>query len=475
MDPGHFLLGAFERLAEQHLSKDQVSGRRTAAARSLDAVFGVDINPFAASIARFRLLAAALRFANVSTLTEAPNFRINVAVGDSLFHGPHPGRLRRVLETTERQSETTRHLYETEDATLVERFLSQKYHAVVANPPYITPKDPAVNNAYRERYRTCYRKYSLAVPFMERLFDLALRGTTLHAGYVGQITTNSFMKREFGKKLVQEYLASHIDLTDVIDTSGAYIPGHSTPTVLLIGRNRLPVGDQVRAVLGIRGEPITPANPALGHVWLSVIDLIDQPGAENHYVSVANIDRVLLASHPWSLRGGVARPLKNLIESHSTYRLDKLQDSIGVGGISGVDEVYVDKYQSLINRAGIEKHIVRRLVVGDRVRDWYLTNLPDVVFPYHGSGLIDIHEIPGLYRRLWPFRTIMGERRTFRKTSYFEEGRPWWGWHQVALKRIRVPYSIAFAFVATHNHFVLDRGDKVFQANSASYQTTTRC
>jgi hypothetical protein len=29
----------------------------------------------------------------------------------------------------------------------------------------------------------------------------------------------------------------------VVDTSGAYIPGHGTPTVILFGRHRAPVGD----------------------------------------------------------------------------------------------------------------------------------------------------------------------------------------------------------------------------------------
>ena len=43
---------------------------------------------------------------------------------------------------------------------------------------------------------------------------------TAGAGYIGQITANSFMKREFGKKLIEEFL-SQIDLTHVIDTSGA--------------------------------------------------------------------------------------------------------------------------------------------------------------------------------------------------------------------------------------------------------------
>ena len=80
-------------------------------------------------------------------------------------------------------------------------------------------------------------KYALAVPFIERFFDLALDGRTGPvAGYVGLIVANSFMKREFGKKLIEEDLP-RLDLTHVIDTSGAYIPGHGTPTVILFGRN----------------------------------------------------------------------------------------------------------------------------------------------------------------------------------------------------------------------------------------------
>ena len=44
------------------------------------------------------------------------------------------------------------------------------------------------------------------------------------------------MKREFGSKLIEDFLA-HQDLRLVADTSGAYIPGHGTPTVILVGRN----------------------------------------------------------------------------------------------------------------------------------------------------------------------------------------------------------------------------------------------
>ena len=91
----------------------------------------------------------------------------------------------------------------------------------------------------RSLSRACHRQYSLAVPFTERFFDLALASENGRCGYVGMITANSFMKREFGKKLIEEFFP-RIDLTHVVDTSGAYIPGHGTPTVILFGRNRKP-------------------------------------------------------------------------------------------------------------------------------------------------------------------------------------------------------------------------------------------
>ena len=85
------------------------------------------------------------------------------------------------------------------------------------------------------------------------------------------------MKREFGRKLIEQVLP-RLDLTHVIDTSGAYIPGHGTPTVILFGRHRAPVGDAVRTVMGIKGEPSTPDDPAQGLVWSAIVEQIDQAG-----------------------------------------------------------------------------------------------------------------------------------------------------------------------------------------------------
>jgi hypothetical protein len=166
---------------------------------------------------------------------------------------------------------------------------------VVGNPPYITVKDKKLNEAYREMFGSCHRKYSLVAPFMERFFDLAVKGspgqpvtgapelalglpaTELQsqpqpAGYVGMITANSFMKREFGKTLIENFIPRW-DVTRVIDTSVAHIPEHGTPTVILFGKHQNPVRQVVRTVMGIKGEPSTPQDPACGLVWRSIIEL----------------------------------------------------------------------------------------------------------------------------------------------------------------------------------------------------------
>jgi hypothetical protein len=459
---GHFLLGAFARLFERWLQQEPGTPARELAQRALDQVAGVDLNPFAVAIARFRLLVAALRACSVARLADAPAFHLHVAAGDSLLHGARPGVEGARQEFLLREDDPLGHLYHAEDEAALRRILGRRYHAVVGNPPYITPKDAAQNQAYRERYRSCHRKYALSVPFTERFFDLAIApgtGAIESAGFVGMITANSFMKREFGKKIVEE-LIPRWDLTHVVDTSGAYIPGHGTPTVILFGRHRRPVEPTIRAVMGIRGEPSTPDDPAHGLVWSAIVKQVDLPGSQSDFVSVADVSRDRFEQHPWSIGGGGAAELKELLDEQESKLADGVE-LIGVFGMTNADDAMLAPYHAFVRRQ-VEEDAVRRLVVGDEIRDWALASGDHVLFPYRDEALVQLGELPGLRRWLWPVRTVMGNRATFAKLTYFKEGRPWWEWHQVTLERLRTPLSIAFAEVATHNHFVLDRGEKVF-------------
>jgi hypothetical protein len=112
----------------------------------------VDLNPFAVAISRFRLLVAALLASDVHKLSEAPDFRIHVAIGDSLLHGKRFGMTATegMFEGAEHYAGTgLAHAYASEDLIEVRRILGRQYHAVVGNPPYIVVKDAALNRAYR--------------------------------------------------------------------------------------------------------------------------------------------------------------------------------------------------------------------------------------------------------------------------------------------------------------------------------------
>ncbi len=236
---GHFVLGAFRRLTKLWADEQPTKDRHERVRAALDSVHGVDINPFAIAIARFRLLVAAMAAANIRTLAAAVDYEwpIKLAVGDSLIKA-------RQLELSlvgDQGDPLAEFSYATEDVQDYPGILEAgRYHVVVGNPPYITVKDKNLNEIYRGLYSACSGKYALSVPFAQRFFELAKLGEQDGRGYgrVGQITANSFMKREFGTKLIEEFFTHAVELTEVIDTSGAYIPGHGTPTVILIGTRR---------------------------------------------------------------------------------------------------------------------------------------------------------------------------------------------------------------------------------------------
>ena len=462
---GHFLLGAFHRLLHEWQTREPAVNVRELAQRSFDAVHGVDLNPYAVAIARFRLLIAALKASDIHRLADAPAFHTNLATGDSLLHGPRPGGERQMYLSAE--ADPLRHVYDTEDAAELRRILGARYQVVVGNPPYITVKDKALNEEYRQRFGSCYRQYSLAVPFMERFFDLGIVPADAElepASYIGLITANSFMKREFGKRLIEKFIPRW-DLTHVIDSAGAYIPGHGTPTVILFGRHRRAVSDAVRAVLGIRGEPATPDDPSKGLVWSAIVDQIDKPLSQSAFVSVTDMPKISFHSHPWSIGGGGAAELSQLIEQQCERTLGDLAESIGFFQDTHADEAFVQPRGFVKRRQlGIGFRLHTR---GEEIRDWTVTSSESILFPYD-ADLRQWGGIPSEPRWGWFYdlKPVLQARRTFGGETYRAAGRPWFDYHQFPKQRMRSPLSITFAFVATHNHFALDRGGKVFNRSA---------
>ncbi|WCD92319.1 BREX-2 system adenine-specific DNA-methyltransferase PglX [Microbacterium sp. nov. GSS16] len=455
---GHFLLGAFERLVASWAEAAPAEDRRARVQKALDSIHGVDLNPFAIAISRFRLTVAALRASGLKSLVEAPAFHYHLAIGDSLLGSVNPNA---GLELGDDEYFE----YDAEDLTEYADILkSGQYHVVVGNPPYIQPPDAKLRDTYRALYPTCHRKYALTVPFMELLFRLAKRPNGGSAGYVGQITSNSFMKREFGKKLIEQFLSGnftgmspdYVDLTHIIDTSGAYIPGHGTPTVILAGRPRKPQLDTVVAVLGVRGEPQQPSDPADGLVWRDIVDHVDRQGYEGPYVTISDVPRSTFASFPWSLSGGGAGDLKERLEE-DRRQLGNVVESMGFGAITGLDDFHVR--DALTGSAAWESVPTLPYVEGEAVRDWGIQRHRVVLNPY-GPGMPRSESAT-----YWPYRHSLDAVLYFGATPTMRG--QWWGEFAFANPgRLSSTRLIALAFVATHNHFVLTHQQAVLNKSA---------
>lgn len=392
---GHFLLGAFDRLFEEWSKPEHgINNPVVAAQNALDSIFGVDINPFAVAITRFRLLLAAITASGTKKLNQQSYaWSVNLAVGDSLRWGRKPGF------GNEREGIATQGEFDFdskieklgyEEPESLRRILGQGYHVVVGNPPYIIVRDRAQSADYRSLYSTCFQKYSLGVPFTQRFWELAIRKgeriqtnaemTSPASGYVGMITTNSFMKREFGKKLVEEFFPK-TDLTHILDTSGAYIPGHGTPTVILFGRPQRPVSQTVRAVLGIKGEPSTPQDPSQGLVWRSIVKHFDIADAKDDYTSSADLSRTTFAKHPWSIGGGGAAGLMAVLDDVKENCLGDLCTSIGYASFPGLDDPFGQNRKAL-HRNGISEGLIKNYIDGEAIRDWSISLSSAALTPY---------------------------------------------------------------------------------------------
>lgn len=466
---GHFLLGAFERLLDHRLRAEPGLDVRAAAHKALDAVYGADINPYAIAIARFRLTLAFLEKGGYRRLEDAPKLALHLAVADSLLHNPQ--RKLAYQRSTEDATQTSfgeqrleergvwerSSLYELEDPAAVRDVLYREHAAVVGNPPYITPKDAKLRELYRGIYSSAVEQYHLSAPCIERFFCLARE-----RGHVGLITDNAFMKREYGRALIEKVLP-YINIQLIVNTAGAFIPGHGTPTLLLFGTAEPEVGGDVHAVLPKRGEPSTPADPARGLVWSSIADHWREPGFENEYISVSLVDRPWLRRHPWILAGGGAIELFKLLESRSKTTLGGMVAAIGRTTVAGEDDLWLAEPGGW-RRFGLEASAIP-LVIGEAVRDWSIDNATEILYPYKQIGGEAVDGGHPLVRVLWPWRTLLWNRRVFGKQMK-AVGRRFYEHLEHYTDKLRTPLSIAFAFVATHNHFVLDRGGKVFNRSA---------
>jgi hypothetical protein len=453
---GHFLLGSFSRLF--HLWRKRVDNDIVAAQKAFDGVWGVDINPFAVAIARFRLIVAALKACEIRRLKAAPAWKINLAIGDSLLFGSRWERngektAEQQFFNTEKESWAPE-IYACEDQEAITEVLGQQYHVVVGNPPYIRSFDSARNDAYRKRFsKSTSGKFTLTIPFFERFFELCL-GTD-KVGYTGFITSGEFMKADFGKKLVKE-LVPNLELTHVIDTANVPLEGHGTNTIIVFGRNRKSDAD-VRLVQGIKGESPPPVVHSESRVWHAIVSMLDVADYEDEFISVSDEPKETFCQHPWNITGGGATKVRDLIESASGKTLKQIVADVGVGFVTGKDKVFeVPKHVAIRN--GVSEEDVVSILNGEDFRDWVWVRQSHAVFPFRRAsqgGVFKPQLCESSKKFLWRFRTSLWNRLWFKQTQK-QRGLEWWQFGHISNQKADSPESIFWGEISTHNHFGFD-------------------
>jgi hypothetical protein len=458
---GTFLLAMFRRLDEHWSNRDPSMPRQERVARILRAVHGVDRSPVAAAIARFRLLVAAVAACGANRLADLPPLEIVVASADALLSGrgaprPDMGLLADDEASADFGGDDVRF-------SAIDLLGADSYHVVVGNPPYLTPKDKAEADTYRAVYPYLTGAYALTVPFIIRFFQLGTNDAAGSAGYIGLLVSNSFMKREFGRHLVEDFLPT-VDVTHVIDTSGMFIPGHGTPTAVLIGRSRSPEKRSVTAVISLRGEPEVPADPSQGIVLRSIRRGLAAFPYEDEWVQVADIERSVLGAFPLNLAGVGVTEILRLMRRGG--RLGERVVRIGYFANTGADDIFTAPPASF-RRVRAESAPLIPVITGSEIRDWQAqVRLDGALFPETDGAAGYLENFPRHRRRLWPYRTVLELRRNYSGRSYLEDGRRWYDWHQIADEPDAHPWRLVFPWVSTHNHFAVLR-DRAAPLNSA--------
>ncbi len=451
---GHFLLGAFEDVFAQWAARLGPGAETTweAAQRALASVYGADLNEYACALTRFRLLLAVVRMTGVRDLERLRTLHANVIVCDSLIPWERlaaeglPGIPIAWLE----------HYGSDEERAAATAFFARGFHAVVGNPPYISVKDKKKREDYRRAWpRSASGKYSLSAPMTERFLTMPVRD-----GYSGLIVANNFCKREFGKGLIEKVLRE-VRLELVVDTSGAYLPGHGTPTVMLFASRRVPAlaTHAIPVVAGKRGEPREPEIAERGLVWSSIAAHAGEIGYDDTWIAVQSMPQATLLQHPWSLGTDAVLALKAKLDAFP--RLKSLGAEAGPAVIIIEDEAFIRRYAR-----GLP---LRPTVFGEDVRDWQIRDSGLKVLPAIRSVDQKPEEIERICENLWHLRSSLYGRPTFGGQTYRQrpDEKKWWQFHQVTASRLGagVP-KIAVGEVATNSQFVLDESDAIFTRTS---------
>jgi hypothetical protein len=336
------------------------------------------------------------------------------------------------------------------------------FDLVVGNPPFVTARNATKRELYRERWpRVCYKEFQLVCPFIQMSFALLRAG-----GQLGFIVSNAFAMREFGKPLLEDFLPT-VHLQKIVNCDGLSFPGHGTPTCLILARTPSEASDTawkdtpIRVATRLPGGGDLLALPEESPLWHALATHHNSPGYRDGRIAVT--DRVRAEVLKWPLNfDSSAEVTKREIERNAPDRLKDFVSDVGYSVLTKSDDIFfVPLHLARIH--AIEMDLLQAVSMGDELKNWSASDSLVAICPYNGDfKAININRFAHSKSFLFPFRPILDSVITFGKTKS-QSGRQWFEYFDPYSDRHSMRVFIAYADIATHNHFVVFSGHRLLK------------
>jgi type I restriction-modification system DNA methylase subunit len=415
-------------------------------------IYGLDINPFACHIAEMNLLFQIIDLYQ-KVKEKYPDYklkRFKIYQTDSLE-----------LPKQKTINDFGNNLKFLEEQEEIENIKRKKFDFVVGNPPYVRVQmlDYKSRDLYKREYKSAYKQFDLYVLFVERgiswLNDKA---------FLGYITSNKFIKREYGKE-IRKILTNEGKLLQLVDLTQIKIFKEATndPVIFIFKKTTEP---QILKWV----EVIDYKENILNHIIYhgNKIDYSDD------YIKIFNVTNEELIQNNWQIVGKQEQKLIFKINKKGT-KLKEIQAQIHEGLITGADDVFVVN-ENTIHTLRLESQLLKPVLKGKYIRKYsILSPKLFLIFPYKMEGgkvgLISEEELKSyynIYAYLLSYKDKLSKRYCVKTKGY-----EWYSYHDFANPSWFECIKIVTPDISEKNNFTIDVGLNIFDKKQFYYLTHT--